>query len=135
MKKFLQTNKVLISGLVTAVLMSVYQLKFDTTVDWVLVGYTAFIAGGSFLANKLRGQWATIAGVVLPTAAIVYQAHAAHTHVDFGKLLLAMAVQVGLAVSPPPKSLAYEKSPTIEQAKAEAEIIQQTTTTTTTIPT
>lgn len=123
MKQFFSKNKVLLTGLVSAVLMALYSFTVAPTTDWVIVGYSAFIAAGSFLANNLRGQWPTIIGVLLTSAATIYESYSTGVPLNAVHLIYTCAINIGLALVGPPKSIGYERTGTIEQAKAEGDRI------------
>ena len=124
-QNFFQKYKVLIFGLFTAILTVLYGFLGNPVTDWIAVGYACFIAAGSYLARNLRGQWITIIpGIILPTAAVIYDAHAKHTDLNIGYLIVGVSLQVLAAMSSPPKDRTYEHSPTIVQAKVEAEQIK-----------
>lgn len=142
-KNFWHDNKVLILGLVSAVSIALYQFVGTEVTDWTVVGYAGAIAVGSYLSRNLRGQWATIAGFIGTAATTIYTAHKTGGDVDMNQLIFQALVAFGLAVAPPPKPLAYEQTPTMEIAKAEAVEIQElqkeqknadTPTSTTTVP-
>lgn len=116
---FFQEYKVLIFGSVTAVLTALYGLLATPVIDYIVLGYAAFIAVGSYLARNLRGQWGTIVGIVLPTIAVLEDAHIHHTEVNYPYLIVGITVQILAALSAPAKDRSYENSPTIIQAKAE----------------
>jgi hypothetical protein len=117
---FWNTYKVLIVGLLSAValaLSDVFQTGGATTKGLV---FAAFIAALSFLANNLRGQWASIAGIIGTTLATYITMDQTGT-VSWQQLILQAVVALLAVVAPPAKSRGYEHTMTIEQAKAAGE--------------
>lgn len=115
-QNFFQRNKVLIIGLLASICASLYEFTSAPSVNWLVVGFSAYTAGLSYLANKLRGQWATIIGVMLSLGATLYTQIDTH-HVNVGQLILTALVTFGMAIAPPPKPVTYEHNATIVDAK------------------
>jgi hypothetical protein len=61
---FLNDYKVLIIGLLSAVALALNEVFKTGGASTKALVFAAFVAAVSFLANNLRGQWATIAGIV-----------------------------------------------------------------------
>lgn len=125
MKSLLMKNKVLIAGLLSAVLLAISEVVKGNDASIKMLVFSGFIAAASFLARNLRGQAASIAGLV-GNAVAAYVAQQANGHVEWSQiisqtLLTLIAIWVG-----PAKSLGYEKSDTIMEAKKEGEVIQPT---------
>jgi hypothetical protein len=117
---FWNSYKVLIVGLLSAValaLSDVFQTGGATTKGLVFAG---FIAALSFLANNLRGQWASIAGI-FGTALATYITMDQTGTISWPQLIIQAVVALLAVVAPPAKSRGYEHTMTIEQAKAAGE--------------
>lgn len=131
MKKFILDNKVFITGIIVALLTSIYEL-FSTNGEpsgWVLA-WSASIAILSYLANNVRGQWASIISVVLSTAIMFFQAHENPDGLTMKEIattvLLPLVIKIlGLFYTAPPKDRAYEHAQPIQQAKAEANRVKE----------
>lgn len=121
-QNFLEKNKVLIIGFLIAALSAIvpYVQLGDVPLPNIL--WAVFIAGLSWGARNLRGQWATILGTIITS---ITQAGA--TELKPGIQWVLLGLNAGIAVlsvfSSPPKSREYEHSPTIVEAKSEAKAI------------
>jgi hypothetical protein len=125
MSKFLtwlQTNKVLLFGIASAIVMDLQQYLSGTP-DWKVVGLSIAIAVTSYLAKGLRGQWVTILGSVASSLSIIMTDVQSHLSIGWAQIILTFFAQVIAAVAPAGKSLAYEQSATVEGAKAQAKAI------------
>ena len=124
-KSFFNQNKVLIFGLLSAILLAANEvLKTGDANNKVLI-FAGAIAGASFLANNLRGQWASIAGLA-GTALATYLAMEQTGNVSYYQLILQIVIGYLAIVASPPKGRGYEHAVVIEQAKAEGEAIKPT---------
>lgn len=124
MKDFLQKNKVFLVGLAGALVLALTEFTMKPEVDWKVVGFAALMAILSYVSNQWRGQGVTIVGVLgtLAGSFVTIQQTGKFTWTQF---ILYSAVSVLAAVAPPPKPLGYEKTGTIENAKAEGESINK----------
>lgn len=122
MKQFLNANKVLIFGLLSAMVMTAQTLLSSGPTDYKVLALSVVIAGIGFLAKNLRGQWATILGSILPTFGVVLTKTQSNDPISWGLVSVAAVAAVLGAVAPPPKSLSYESSPEIANAKQEAKV-------------
>ena len=113
---FLTKNKVFLTGLVSAVVVAVQQFTSQPVIDWKVIGYAALIAALSFIGNRWRGQGVTIAGLV-GTLAYTFVDINQNGHFTWNQFIAQGTVAILALMSPPPKDLAYEQSPTITQAK------------------
>lgn len=86
----------------------------------ILAALTGF---AGYLANKLRGQWITIVGLVGTNIMTFLAALSNGGEITWGQMILQLVIQVSLAVQPPAKSVGYEQTPVIEGAKAQGEQI------------
>lgn len=117
---FLNKNKVLILGLLSAIALAVYELMKSGESSSKVLAFAAALAATSWMANNLRGQWATIAGVV-GTAISTYLTMEQQGTISWAQLILQIVIALLAVVSGPAKSRAYESTSTIASAKAEAE--------------
>lgn len=113
-------NKVLIVGLLTAVLLAAQELLKTGESSTKVIVFASFLAALTFLAQNLRGQWATIAGI-LGTAISTYVTMEQTGSVSWSQIILQALLALLAVVAPPPKSRGYENTVTIEQAKYQGE--------------
>lgn len=118
-------NKVLIIGLASAIALSLYELvsKGETSTKVFIV--SAAVAITSFLSRNLRGQWQTIAAII-GTVLATYIAQDQTGNVSWAQLFLQGIILFLGASSSPAKSIGYEKTPVIAEAKKEGEQIAPT---------
>lgn len=126
-KQFFQTNKVFITGLIQFVATTLYELLSKDTGNftWWIIGYSAVIAGLTFAANNLRGQWASFSTTLLNSGASLGLLHDTNTLTSQNVFMLVFGLGInlmGLFWSTPTKNISYENTPTIQQAKVEAGI-------------
>ena len=125
MKNFLMKNKVLIVGLLSAVLLAISEIVKGNDASIKMLVFSGVVAALSFLARNLRGQAASIAGL-LGNAVAAYLTQSETGHVAWSQIVIqTLLTLVGIWASPA-KSLGYEKSEAITEAKKEGEIIQPT---------
>lgn len=117
------TNKVLLIGLLSAIVMDVQQVLSTPPIDYRVIILSVGIVVTSFLSKNLRGQWITILGSVGASLTVILTSVSAHTPISWYQLVTTLVLNVLAAVAPAGKSLAYEQSPTIEAAKAQAATI------------
>lgn len=122
---FFTTNKVFILGLLAAIAVVLQQFLSEPTIDWKTVGLAIGIAILSYVANLWRGQGVTIFGIIGTLAYVFVQNAVIGVPLDWGKIILAFILAFIAAVAPPPKSLNYEKSAVIVEAKEQAAIITE----------
>lgn len=117
-----QTNKVLLFGLLAAVAMAVQQFM-TPPVDYMVLFLAVIVGAIGFLAKNLRGQWATILTSLIPSIGVVFTQAQNHTPISLQLFFTSVAIAVAGVFAPPAKSEAYEQSPTIVQAKKQADNI------------
>lgn len=115
---------VFIIGLISSVCLALTEFTATPKIDWLVVGYAVFVAIGSYFAKNLRGQGATIAGILLTSGASIYSVLKGGGELNISQILLSVAVNIGLALASPAKTVEYEQSATIQQAKQEATAIK-----------
>jgi len=118
MSTFFNKYKVFILGFLAAAALAANELLGTGERNTRVLVFAALIAGLSFLAYNLRGQWASIAGLVGTTLA-TYLTH----NVSIAQLVLSLVIALLAIVAPPAKSRGYEHTPTIEGAKAAGEVL------------
>jgi hypothetical protein len=119
-------NKVVIVGLLTAVLLAVQEaMKAGESSTKVFV-FAGILAAISFLANNLRGQVATIIGIV-GTAVSTYVTMDQTGSVSWSQIVLQTMLALLAVFAPPAKSKGYEYTQTIQQAKTQGERIKPST--------
>lgn len=118
-------NKVLLIGLLTSVALPLYDLvsKGETSAKVLVV---AFLGGTtSYLARNLRGQVATICGIVGTIVATYFTDSIDHP-ISWAQITLQALILYLAAVSPPAKSVGYERTSIIEEAKKQGQLIVPT---------
>ena len=128
MKDFLMKNKVFIIGLFIALLTSIYEISSQSDPSPWILGWSVVIALLSFLAKNLRGQTASIISLVLASAMSFFESHGTPDNLSFKEIVIRYAIPLlililGLFNSSPPKTTGYEKTPTIEKAKEQGDLI------------
>lgn len=118
-----EKNKVLLIGLLAAIIMDLQQVLSEPQVDWRVIGLSVAIVVTSFLSKNLRGQWITILGSVGASLSIILTSVSGHVPISWFQIVSTLVLNILSAVSPAGKSLAYEQSPTVETAKAQAKQI------------
>lgn len=119
-KEFIQSNKVILFALLNAGAMTYQQLSSQFPTDYKVLGFAVFVASIGVLAKDLRGQWASILGSLLPSLGVVLDQMETHTPITWPAIIGAAALALGGVFAPPAKSLSYEKSPEIVEAKKDA---------------
>ncbi len=114
---FFQKNWVFISGLISALVVVLQQFTTGEPKDIKIIGFAALMALLSYLANQWRGKGVTVTGIIGVLAA-TFSTIQMGQHVEWTQLILQALVAIGMAVAPPPKPAGYEKTQTIENAKA-----------------
>lgn len=125
MKNWFLKNKVLLTGLLSAVGLAVYQLL--QTDQGSVKGYimAALIAAATFLSNNLRGQAATMLTLVASALGVI-AVQEAYDKVFIWQMILQVLLGYLGVTAAPAKSVGYEKSDIIVSAKKEGEAIQPT---------
>ena len=112
MKSFWTKYHVFIIGLFSSVCISISEFTTATKIDWLVVGYAVYVAVGSYLAKNLKGQVATIAGILLTSGSSVNSLLHNGGNVNASQLLLSVAVSIGLALAHPATPPATVDTPT-----------------------
>lgn len=120
-QSFWHKYQVLISGLISAIVLSLQQFT-STTIDWKVIGFAALLAAASWAGNNLRGKGVSVIGVI-GVAGYAIASVAVNGMINLNQLILAFLIGLGALVAPPPKSAAYEQSAIVTRAKEEAKAI------------
>lgn len=122
MKKFtwFYENKVAILGTIGAVAATVYDYLSNGETSVKIMVFAALATATSFLANKLRGQAATLCSVLGTLFASVL-ANTPETPISWIQIVLQGLILFIGANTGPAKSVGYERSSEIKQAKQEGE--------------
>lgn len=126
MKNWINENKVFLAGLLTAVALTLTEILKAGETSIKLIVFAGFIAAASYLARNLRGQWATIAGLV-GNGLAAYLTMLESGSVSWAQLILQFIIGMLAIIAAPAKSIGYEKSPIIEEARREGEVIKPST--------
>lgn len=113
-------NKVLLIGLISSIALPLYYLinTGETSIKVIVVATLAALT--SFLARNLRGQVATISGIV-GTILATYFTDALDHPISWGQIILQAIVLYLAALTGPAKSVGYERTPEILAATKEGE--------------
>lgn len=68
-------TKVFWVGLVAAILVAAQQVLTAATggaINWLALGYAAFLAAGSYLAKDVTGQWNSVVGIIVSLGSGVF---------------------------------------------------------------
>ncbi len=114
------TYKVLIFGFLAAVALPVLELFQEGEVSVKVGIYAAITAALAWAGRNLRGQWVTIIGI-LTSAFLMFTGQEENGSVEWRKIISFMLIQLMTLFVPPAKSLGYERTPVIKEAKAEGE--------------
>jgi hypothetical protein len=122
---FFNANKVFILGLLGAIGVTLDQYVNQTTPDYKVIGFAVVSAILSYFAKNLRGQWASIAGLLGMEFTTYMTAVESGNKVSWFQLVGSFVVSIIAVVAPPAKPLSYEKSDVIQTAKQEADQINK----------
>lgn len=122
---FFNKNKVLILGLLSAIILPVYDLITKGETHTKVLIFSAAVAATAFLARNLRGQWATIAGIV-GTGITTYVSMEQSGTISWLQLFGQLIVLYLAAVAPPAKSRGYEHTAAITEARLKGEKLTPT---------
>lgn len=125
MKSFFMKNKVLIVGLLSAILLAVSEVVKGNEASIKMLVFSGLIAAASFLARNIRGQAGTIIGL-FGNALAAWLGQLETGSVQYSQLVLQLIISVLAVLSAPAKSLGYEKTDAIVDAKKEGEKIAST---------
>lgn len=122
MQNFFLKNRVIIIGLLSSIIAGITTVMTPemTTVNWLVLGYAALMAGLSWAANNLRGKWASATGIFTTLAAAVTTLQT-NPNVNWGiflvQLILSLLGAILAVLASPAKPSEYEHDATIVAAK------------------
>lgn len=122
---FIQKNKVFLLGLIGAIALSLQQFTSSTAIDWKVIAYAAIMAALSYIARKWRGQGMSILGIFGTLAGAFVQVHETG-HFTWDQFFFSALMALISSATGPVKSVGYEKTTTIENAKANGKEITKT---------
>lgn len=116
MKQFIQNNKVFILGLLASAAVTLQEFVSQPDVNYRVVGFAIIMSILSYLAKEWRGQGLSITGIVGNLAAVFITVHQTgeFTWMQFA---LQSIIAIIAASTPDPKSVGYERTIVIKQAK------------------
>lgn len=120
MKKWLNENKVLLFGAIGAIAVILQQYIDQPVVDYKIIGFAVVAGIAAYFAKNLRGQWASIVGIFGNLVGVVATQVADHKPISWMQLIIQAVVMFGMVVAPPAKSVNYERTDIIKEAKTEA---------------
>lgn len=123
---FLQKNKVILTGLLMAVLTALAPVIMGDTskgYDYKLIIIAVAMAAAGYFGNDKRGQAWSMGGTV--SSALLAFSSSYEQNLDWPKVIFSVVFALlGIAI-PPPKLETYEKSAPIVEAKAEAVVLEK----------
>lgn len=123
MKQWLMKNKVVIIGVLAAAFLAVSEAVKGGEASIKVLVFSGLIAAAGWVANNLRGQVASIVGLV-GNALVTYLTMQENGSVSWAQILIQFILGVLAILSAPAKSAGYEKTELIVEAKKEGEVIQ-----------
>ncbi len=119
-------NKVLIIGLLSAIALPIYDLISKGETSTKVIVMAAAVALTSYLSRNLRGQWQSISAIVGTVLATYITQEQTGNPISWAQLIMQGIVLFLGASSAPAKSIGYEHTPVIMEAKKEGEAITPT---------
>lgn len=120
MKEFFAKHKVFILGGLAAIAVVLQEFISQPEPSWKVVGFAAFMALLAFVAKEWRGQGLSIVGIVGNLAGVFVTIWQTGNFTWTQFALQAILAIIATAV-PNPKSVGYEKTDVIQQAKSDGE--------------
>lgn len=117
-------NKIFWTGLAAAVIMAVQQLFLEPSINWSAMALAGVMAIAGYVATTLRGQNTTMAvliGNLLFAAIDIYTN--GNGSFDWGQFASQIAIIVLGVISPDPKTVGYERTDVIKNAKIQGQIV------------
>lgn len=116
MKQFLDKYKVLLTAIAAALSVTLQQFIGADKVDWKALGIAAILSVSGIIGNYLRGQYASMAGII-GVAGMTLNQLLSGGKITWDQVALSFAVAFFAMVAPPAKPRTYEHDPVIESAK------------------
>lgn len=100
---FFQKNRVFIIGLISAILVAVEQYATGP-IDYKVIGYAALMAVISYFANNLKGDIATIIGIIGTDLTSIIPSLISHTPISWLQLAIQTLAAITALLVPSPTS-------------------------------
>lgn len=126
METWFNKHKVLIIGLLMAIALPINDLITTGETSKKVIIISAATAALAFLSRNIRGQWATIIGLIGTTLATYLTMVQTGQQISWSQIVLQFVIAVLAAIAPPAKSRGYENTPLIATAKKEGERLTPT---------
>lgn len=123
-KQFIEKNKVFLLGLLGAIGLGLSSFVGQPEFEIKPLVYAVIAAAVSYLANNLRGQWVSIAGI-FGTMFSTFMTMETTGTISWNQLILQGVVMLLSVVAPPPKPEGYEQTKIISDAMTKGEAIQE----------
>lgn len=107
MKQFLDRNKVLLTAIVSALVITLQEFMGQPAISWKAIGIACILAVAGVVGNYLRGQYISMAGII-GIATMTLNDLLTGNVVDWNEVALSAAVALLTLVAPPPKPREYE---------------------------
>lgn len=117
---FWQKYQVLIASVASALVIFLQQAIIAPEIDWKAIGLGAATIAAGIVGNELRGKGLSITGII---SAVAISFHELQTtgNLSLDRLILSIALQIGMLALPPFKSIGYEYAEEIKRAKIQGE--------------
>lgn len=119
--EWFKKNKVLVIGLASAVALPIYDLISKGETSTKVIVMAAAVALTSYLSRNLRGQWQTITSIVGTVLATYIVQEQSGNPIGWTQLILQGIILFLGASAAPAKSVGYEHTAIIMEAKKEGE--------------
>jgi hypothetical protein len=96
--KFLQKNKVLISALLSAIILTIQQALSSHQIDWKVMGFALLLSVLGVVANQWKGSGVTITGIIGTLAGVFVNIYQTGTF-TWNEFILSSVVAILMAVS------------------------------------
>jgi uncharacterized protein YcfJ len=119
---FWQKNQVLITSIASALIMFLQPvIDSGQEIDWKVIGLGALAVVAGIIGNEFRGKGQSIAGI-LGAIAYSYMEVMKTGELSWDRFILSVVIGIAGLAAPPFKSIGYEKTDIIKQAKKEGEL-------------
>ncbi len=107
-KQFLTKNKVLLTGIASALLLVLQQYTGVTPVDFRALGVACLLAVAGVIGNYLKGQYLSMAGII-GIAFMALKELLTSGHVNWDQFIISLAVAALTLAVPAPQLLDKDK--------------------------
>lgn len=108
MKNFIKANWVFVSGLISALVLTLQQFLGNGDTNWSAIALAALITVIGYMANTWRGKGVSLTGII-GTISYAFITVWNTGHFTWSQFLLSALIAVLAASAPPPKDESYEK--------------------------